>query len=206
MAREIRISVRQTVNFETANAKFVRKGLHRVGSRQLPAVRARQPDGYDQGANLPLDSTMAGAAKSGKNSDAAIGGTTVFIAANMPVGQPEKNSANLQNTSRAEAAKLLNVSERSVNTAKKIERQGGDNCTGTRGVIISISDKRITNPNRTAKARCILSARLLLACHILGLESPLQPRSALFPTGRSQPRLAAFQTPSECTHGPADTF
>jgi ABC-type sugar transport system ATPase subunit len=69
-----------------------------------------------------------------KNSDAAIGGTTVFIAANMTVGQPEKNSANLQNTSRAEAAKLLNVSERSVNTAKKIERQGGDNCTGTRGV------------------------------------------------------------------------
>ena len=54
--------------------------------------------------------------------------------ANMTVGQPEKNSANLQNTSRAEAAKLLNVSERSVNTAKKIERQGGDNCTGTRGV------------------------------------------------------------------------
>ena len=205
MAREIRISVRQTVNFETANAKFVRRGLHRVGSLQLPAVRAGQPDGYDQGANLPLDSTMAGAAKSGKNSDAAIGGTTVFIAANMPAHTGV--TANLQSlTSRAEAAKLLNVSERSVNTAKKIERQGGDNCTGTRGVIISISDKRITNPNRTAKARCILSARLLLACHILGLESPLQPRSALFPTGRSQPRLAAFQTPSECTHGPADTF
>ena len=60
------MSAWQTFNFETANAKFVRKGLHRVGSRQLPAVRARQPDGYDQGANLPLDSTMAGAAKSGE--------------------------------------------------------------------------------------------------------------------------------------------
>ena len=68
-----------------------------------------------------------------KNSDAAIGGTTVFIAANMPAHTGV--TANLQSlTSRAEAAKLLNVSERSVNTAKKIERQGGDNCTGTRGV------------------------------------------------------------------------
>ena len=71
-----------------------------------------------------------------KNSDAAIGGTTVFIAANMTQGSRTdmQPSANLQEVSRAEAAKLLNVSERSVNTAKKIERQGGDNCTGTRGV------------------------------------------------------------------------
>jgi hypothetical protein len=41
--------------------------------------------------------------------------------ADMPVGKP--NSANLQNNnSRAEAAKKLNVSERSVNTAKKVEK------------------------------------------------------------------------------------
>ena len=54
MAREIRISVRQTVNFETANAKFVRRGLHRVGSLQLPAVRAGQPDGYTGSDSMKL--------------------------------------------------------------------------------------------------------------------------------------------------------
>ena len=45
-----------------------------------------------------------------KNSGAAIGGTTVFIAANMPSHRPEKG-ANLR--SSAEAGLLLNVSERS---------------------------------------------------------------------------------------------
>lgn len=35
-----------------------------------------------------------------------------------------KPSANLQEVSRAQAAELLSVSERSVNTAKKVERQG----------------------------------------------------------------------------------
>ena len=42
--------------------------------------------------------------------------------AKMSVDKP--NSANLQNnTSRAQAAELLNVSERSLNTARKVERQ-----------------------------------------------------------------------------------
>jgi hypothetical protein len=51
--------------------------------------------------------------------------------ANMTVGQPEKKSANLPNTlfdqppsapqvSQSDAASMLNVSERSVNTAKII--------------------------------------------------------------------------------------
>jgi len=48
--------------------------------------------------------------------------------ANMSVGGDKKSSeyqtANLQNdnVSRAEAAKLLNISERTVNTAKKVEQ------------------------------------------------------------------------------------
>jgi putative phage-type endonuclease len=40
--------------------------------------------------------------------------------ANMPVGQPKKYSANLRNTSQPEAAKQLNVSERSVQYAQKV--------------------------------------------------------------------------------------
>ena len=48
--------------------------------------------------------------------------------ANMPVGGDtvSDHSANLRNaqTSIAEAADLLNVSERSVNTAKKVAREG----------------------------------------------------------------------------------
>ncbi len=40
----------------------------------------------------------------------------------MERGNPDLKSANLRNreTSQAEAAELLNVSERSVNTAKKV--------------------------------------------------------------------------------------
>jgi hypothetical protein len=34
-----------------------------------------------------------------------------------------EHTANLQEVSRAQAAELLNVSERTVNTAKKVERQ-----------------------------------------------------------------------------------
>lgn len=46
--------------------------------------------------------------------------------ANMPVGKP--NSANLQNNnSRAKAAQQLNVSERSVNAAKKIQATAPSN-------------------------------------------------------------------------------
>ncbi len=41
--------------------------------------------------------------------------------ANLPAHRPDNNTANLQ-TSRAEAAKMLNVSERSVNSAKKVEQ------------------------------------------------------------------------------------
>ena len=41
--------------------------------------------------------------------------------ANLPAHRPD-NSANLQTYSRAEAAQLLNVSERTVNTAKKVEQ------------------------------------------------------------------------------------
>jgi hypothetical protein len=45
--------------------------------------------------------------------------------ANMVVGGKEANSANLQDciqpVSRAEAASMLHVSERSVNTAKAVE-------------------------------------------------------------------------------------
>jgi hypothetical protein len=43
--------------------------------------------------------------------------------ANMVQGQRTdiEPSANLQNVSRAEAASMLNVSERSVNTAKAVE-------------------------------------------------------------------------------------
>lgn len=46
--------------------------------------------------------------------------------ANMPLGGASYRTANLQsdNVSRAEAAKMLNVSERTVNTAKKIEKNG----------------------------------------------------------------------------------
>ena len=45
--------------------------------------------------------------------------------ANMEVGQAGngRSSANLQTNSRQQAAQLLNVSERSVNSAKKVERQ-----------------------------------------------------------------------------------
>ena len=42
--------------------------------------------------------------------------------ANMPAGQPKKNSANLRNT-QTDAAQLLNTSERSIQHAKKVERQ-----------------------------------------------------------------------------------
>ncbi len=46
--------------------------------------------------------------------------------ANLPHGGAEYRTANLQNeTTRAEAAEMLNVSERSVNTAKKVQREGG---------------------------------------------------------------------------------
>lgn len=46
--------------------------------------------------------------------------------ANMEVGNPDfSNSANLQNSkTRAESADLLNVSERSVNTAKTVQKNG----------------------------------------------------------------------------------
>jgi phage N-6-adenine-methyltransferase len=45
--------------------------------------------------------------------------------ANMDVGRNWDNSANLQNkTSRAEAAELLNVSERTVNAAAKVKDEG----------------------------------------------------------------------------------
>lgn len=39
-------------------------------------------------------------------------------------------TANLQSQSRAKAAELLNVSERSVNTAKKVERGGAGGVAG----------------------------------------------------------------------------
>ena len=45
--------------------------------------------------------------------------------ANMPAHRPTDNSANLQ-TSRAQAAEMLNVSERTVNTAKKVEASGAE--------------------------------------------------------------------------------
>ncbi len=41
--------------------------------------------------------------------------------ANMEVGRPENNSANLKNISRAQAADLVNVSERTVRIAKLVE-------------------------------------------------------------------------------------
>lgn len=45
--------------------------------------------------------------------------------AKMPVGKPSSNSANLQNNNTAGgAAEMLNVSERSVNTAKVVQREG----------------------------------------------------------------------------------
>jgi hypothetical protein len=44
--------------------------------------------------------------------------------ANMQVGQPEKYSANLRNTSRKEAAGRLKVSERSVDAGKAVQRDG----------------------------------------------------------------------------------
>lgn len=47
--------------------------------------------------------------------------------ANMPPHRPDINTANLQ-TSRADAAKLLNVSERTVNTAKKVEQNAIPSC------------------------------------------------------------------------------
>ena len=49
---------------------------------------------------------------------------------NMTVGQPQKNSAILQDTSRASAADMLNVSERGVNTAKKVEGEGAADLIG----------------------------------------------------------------------------
>lgn len=44
--------------------------------------------------------------------------------ANLPAHRPEDNPANLQSSTRAEAAKMLNISERTVNTAKKVEKNG----------------------------------------------------------------------------------
>ena len=44
--------------------------------------------------------------------------------ADMQVGDNQYASANLQTHSRSEAAAKLNVSERSVNTAKKVQREG----------------------------------------------------------------------------------
>jgi len=45
--------------------------------------------------------------------------------ANMNVGKP--NTANLQNNNtRSEAAEMLNVSERLVNTAKKVQESATD--------------------------------------------------------------------------------
>ena len=46
--------------------------------------------------------------------------------ANMPLGGAQHRTANLQTEThtRAEAAQMLNVSERSVNTAKKVQTTG----------------------------------------------------------------------------------
>lgn len=46
--------------------------------------------------------------------------------ADLPRGGEQYRTANLQTdtSTRADAAKLLNVSERSVNTAKKVEGRG----------------------------------------------------------------------------------
>ncbi len=44
--------------------------------------------------------------------------------ANMEGGRPKENPANLQSLSRAYAAEKLNVSERTVNTAKAVQRTG----------------------------------------------------------------------------------
>jgi hypothetical protein len=43
--------------------------------------------------------------------------------ADMPPNRPDNNTANLR-TSQAEVAEMLNVSERTVNTAKKVQQQG----------------------------------------------------------------------------------
>jgi len=48
--------------------------------------------------------------------------------ANMPAHRPSK-SANLRGNSQSEAAKLLNVSERTVNAAKKVQQQGAPELT-----------------------------------------------------------------------------
>ena len=69
---------------------------------------------------------------------------------NMSVGQPEKNTANLQNTSRATAAELLNVSERTVNTAKKVERDGSQeliDAVQQGGVAVSAAAEVLQLPN-----------------------------------------------------------
>lgn len=59
--------------------------------------------------------------------------------ANLPVGRPD-NSANLQSSSlsRADAAKKLNVSERTVNTAKKVQEHG------TPELIDSVNQGRVS--------------------------------------------------------------
>ena len=44
--------------------------------------------------------------------------------ANLQKGRPSKNSANLRSFSNGDAAKGLNVSERSVSSAKKVQKQG----------------------------------------------------------------------------------
>ena len=49
--------------------------------------------------------------------------------ADMPDHRPDNKGANLR-TSRTEAAEKLNVSERSVTTAKKVQTQGTEELQG----------------------------------------------------------------------------
>ena len=68
--------------------------------------------------------------------------------ANMKVGKPEANSANLQdNVSSADAAEALNVSERSVNAARKVKEADPELHEAVKAgeVSVSAAEKQVRN-------------------------------------------------------------
>jgi len=121
-ARQLSVSER-SVN----TAKKVQRAMVAANISNLPHGGDRKAD---QTANLQLDTRAEAASKlnvSERSVNTAKKVQRAMVAANisnLEVGEAgnARSSANLQTNSRAQAADKLNVSERSVNTAKKVRR------------------------------------------------------------------------------------